>query len=294
MRDTGRRLDPWLFDARLLAPWLREPWRAVLGATSMMAWSLLAFGGGALMLPMFCSGGTLAAAPLSVAFELALAFNSPAKLASGWALMLAAMMSPLLAAPLRHVRDRSFASRRTRAMLLFVAGYLAIWMIAGAGLQAVTLAARSAVPSPLGCIGLAVAIAVLWQVSPAKQWCLNRCHRRPQLAAFGAAADRDAFSFGLNSGAFCAGTCWALMWLPLMVERGHAVAMIAVTLFVFAERLETPAPLGWRWRGAGNVLRIVAAQTRLRLARRPPGFATGTGSRLLPQPCSTLPLIARE
>jgi len=301
MRDTGRRLESWLLEPWHLEPWHLEPWLLVLGTTSLVAWSMLAFGGGELMLPVFCSGGKLAAAPLSVSFDLALAFNSPAQLASGWALMLAAMMAPLLVTPLRHVRDRSFASRRTRAMLLFVAGYLAVWMIAGAGLQAVALAARSAVATPLAGLGLAVAVALLWQVSPAKQWSLNRCHRRPQLAAFGAAADRDAFWFGLTSGGSCAGTCWALMSLPLMADRGHGVAMIAVTLFVFAERLENPAPLAWRWRGPGNALRIVAAQSRLRLARRPPGLAIGTGSGRIrhggpvsPQPCTTLPLIARE
>jgi len=136
-------------------------------------------------LPAFCSGGTLWAAPLSASFNLALAFNSPAKLASGWALMVAAMMAPLVIAPLRHVRDRSFARRRVRAMLLFVAGYTAVWMTAGVGLQAVALAARWAVPAPL--VGLGPCGPPLrcgGRSRPPKQWCLNRCHRRPHLAAF--------------------------------------------------------------------------------------------------------------
>jgi hypothetical protein len=45
--------------------------------------------------------------------------------------------------------------------------------------------------------------------------------------------------------------------------------MIAVTLFVFAERLESPGPLAWRWRGPGKALRIATAQARMRLAPRP-------------------------
>jgi hypothetical protein len=56
------------------------------------------------------------------------------------------------------------------------------------------------------------------------------------------------------------------MLLPLFVERGHLLGMIAVALFVFAERLERPAPLAWRWRGPGKALRIIAAQARMRLA----------------------------
>jgi predicted metal-binding membrane protein len=245
-----------------------EAWLVVPGSTSLVAWSALALDGSDLTLPAFCSAGTLWAAPLSVSFDLAFVLNAPATLASGWALMVAAMMSPLVIAPLRHVRDRSFARRRARAMLLFVAGYAAVWMAAGMGLQAMALAARWAVPAPLVCLGLAAATAMWWQVSPAKQWCLNRCHRRPQLAAFGAAADRDAFDFGLTNGASCVGSCWALMLLTLLVGRGHVLGMIAVTLFVFAERLESPAPPAWRWRGPGKALRITTAQARMQLAPR--------------------------
>jgi len=44
-------------------------------------------------------------------------------------------------APLRHVRERSFARRRTRAMLLVVLGYLAVWMAAGMVLQVAAVVA---------------------------------------------------------------------------------------------------------------------------------------------------------
>lgn len=251
MGRPARRLDAWL---------------VVLGVTSLVAWSVLALEGSDLILPAFCSPGTLWAVPPSGSFNLMLVVNSPAHLASGWALMVAAMMSPLVIAPLQHVRDRSFARRRARAMLLFVAGYAAIWMTAGVGLQTVALAARWAVPAPL-CLGLAATTAIFWQVSPAKQWCLNRCHRQPHLAAFGAAADRAAFKFGLTNGASCVGSCWALMLLPLFVGHGHVLGMIGVMVFVFAERLERPAGLVWRWRGPVKALRITA-QARMWLEPR--------------------------
>jgi predicted metal-binding membrane protein len=253
MEGAARRLDAWL---------------VVLGSTSLIAWAVLALDGSGGMLPALCSAGTLGAAPLSVSFDLARVFMSPAKLASGWALMLAAMMSPLVVAPLRHVRDRSFARRRARAMFLFVVGYAAAWMTAGAALQVMALAARWAAPAPLVCLSLAAGAVMWWQASPAKQWCLNRCHRQPHLAAFGATADRDAFAFGLTHGASCVGACWPLMLLTLLVGNGHVLAMIAVTLFVLAERLESPAPLAWRWRGPGKALRLIPAQARLRLAPR--------------------------
>src|SRR5262249_37545275 len=201
-----------------------------------------------------CSGGELWTGPESASLE---------KIAAQWALMVAAMMAPLLVAPLRHVHDRSFARRRARAMLMFVAGYAAMWMMAGVALQVLAFGLGQATFTSLLGLGVAAALAIGWQVSPAKQWCLNRCHRRPQLAAFGAAADRDAVAFGLANGASCAGACWALMLLPLLVGHGNVLAMIAVALFVLGERLEAPAPPAWRWRGTGKAVRIIPAQARV-------------------------------
>jgi len=241
-------------------------WLVVLGSIILLAWWLLARdSGGSMVSSAFCSSGTPWALPLSVRLNLVLMLVSPAQLASASALMTAAMMLPLIITPLRHVRDRSFARRRARATILFVAGYVMVWMIAGVVLQLVAFAARWAAPAPLLCFGLAVATAILWQVSPTKQWCLNRCHHRPDLAAFGTAADRDAFDFGLTNGASCASSCWSLMLATLLVGQGHILGMIAVTLFVFAEQLESPAPLKWRWRGPSRALRIIAAQARMRL-----------------------------
>lgn len=241
-----------------------EGWLVVLATASLLAWSALAFGGSTLMFPALCSANAWPVMPLSESFDSALVFNAPARLASGWALMLAAMMLPLLVAPLRHVRERSFARRRTRAMLLFVLGYLAVWMAAGMVLQVATLVALWTVPLPLTWLAVAFAVAMLWQVSPAKQWCLNRCHRRPALAAFEPAADHDVFRFGLANGAACAGACWALMLLMLLAGKGQFPAMIAIMLFLLAERLEGPAPLAWQWRGGAKAIRLIAARLRIR------------------------------
>ena len=241
-----------------------DTWLVVLGSIILLAWWLLARDSGGSAVFTFCSSDTLWAVPLSLRLDLALMLVSPAQLASGSALMIAAMMLPLVIAPLRHVRDRSFARQRARATILFTAGYVVVWMIVAIVLQLIAVAARWAVPTPLLCFALAVITAILWQVSPTKQWCLNRCHRRPHLAAFGAAADRDAFDFGLTNGASCAGSCWALMLLTLLIQ-GQMLGMIAVTLFIFAEQLEGPAQLKWRWRGPSKALRIAVAQVRMRL-----------------------------
>ena len=52
--------------------------------------------------------------------------------AVNWLLMLAAMMAPVLIQPIQFVRGSSLARRRARSTLLFVAGYTAVWMFAGA------------------------------------------------------------------------------------------------------------------------------------------------------------------
>jgi predicted metal-binding membrane protein len=254
-----------------------EAWAIMLGSISFAAWLMLASGNGGIVPPVFCSTGPPWSIPFSDYFELAIAFNSPATLAIDVGLMIAAMMSPLMATPLRHVRDRSFSRRRNREMLFFVAGYATVWITAGVALEGFAFAAKWAASAPLVCLGLAAATAFLWQISPAKQWFLNRCHRRPHLAAFGLAADRDALSFGIANGAACVGACWALMLLPFLTTHGHYLTMAIIALFVFAERLEQPAPLGWRWRGPARALRIAIAQALIRLQQLQQGRR---GSRL--------------
>jgi predicted metal-binding membrane protein len=238
-----------------------------VAAVTLGAWGVLAFGAaGGRPLMAICAGAGLWLRPDLASLRLALALTPPWTLAAGWALMVAAMMAPLTISPLRHVTERSFAVRRWRSGLLFVLGYGLAWMIAGVLLQALALGARLIAPHSWLPLAVAAAVAVVWQVSPAKQRSLNRCHRRPPLAAFGLAADRDAARFGLVNGAWCVGACWALMLLPLLLDGGHLIAMAAVALFLFAERLEPPAPLGWRWRFPGRALRIAVAQTRTALA----------------------------
>jgi predicted metal-binding membrane protein len=218
------------------------------GAIALAAWTGLALGLGGLTASPICSLSPWAG-PTSL--RLALTINPPASLAAGWALMALAMMTPLTASPLAHLRQRSFARRRASATLLFGLGYGLVWLAAGACLEALALGAWIAAPRSPAPLAAAVLIAMAWQVSPAKQICLNGCHHRPALAAFGGAAARDAFVFGLTQGAWCVGGCWALMLAPLMLREGHLAAMAAVAGFLFLERMAPPATPAWRWRPGG-------------------------------------------
>jgi predicted metal-binding membrane protein len=245
----------------------RSQVRAPVLFISAAAWILLVVEPGGAALSAHCSPAMLGVMPSPASLDLLLKFNPPASLAAGWALMLAAMMAPVLIAPVRHVRDRSFSHRRARAIALFVAGYASVWMAAGVMLLALALAARLVAPESSVPVALAAMIALVWQFSPFKQRCLNRCHAHSELAAFGPAADIEALRFGLSHGVWCVGSCWALMLLPLLVSRGHVAAMAAVTLWLFAERLDRPMPPRWRLRAPDKAARIVFAQARMRLQR---------------------------
>jgi predicted metal-binding membrane protein len=235
--------------------------------SSAAAWILLVAGPGGTALHAHHSAAMPRATPSPASLDLLLAHHPPASLALDWALMLVAMMAPLLIAPICHVRNRSFARRRARAIMLFVAGYGPIWMAAGCMLLTLALASRLVAPASSVPAVLATMVALVWQFSPAKQSCLNRCHAHAELAAFAPAADIDALRFGSTHGIWCVGSCWVLMLLPLLVSRGHLAAMAAVALWVFAERLGGPMPPSWRWRVPGKAVRLAVAQSRLRLQR---------------------------
>ncbi|MBV9826885.1 MAG: DUF2182 domain-containing protein [Alphaproteobacteria bacterium] len=239
-----------------------QPWRVALAIACLAAWVALMLSADGLTLATVCSSGSgRVASTLSILDSVPLE-DTLSEIVLRAVLMTAAMMLPLVAAPLKHVRARSFAQRRPRASLLFLVGYAVVWICAGIILHAIAIATRWATPPWLASESAVIAVAVLWQVSPPKQWCLNRCHRRPHLAAFGLAADRDALAFGLGNGLFCVGTCWALMLVPLSTARWHLIAMAAASLFIFAERLERPAALAWRCRFPCKAARIATAQLR--------------------------------
>lgn len=172
----------------------------------------------------------------SIAAGFALA--EPAAWAGEWALMVAAMMFPLLMPMIGHVAARSFVARRDRAAGLFVGGYALAWIAAGAAVSVALIVARASIGTvgltawagPIGC-----GLVAIWQLSPAKARALNRCHRTVPLRPLGWAGDRDALAFGLAHGGRCIHACLPAMALPLIA--GHSLgAMAAVGAILLAER----------------------------------------------------------
>lgn len=182
---------------------------------------------------------------------------------ANWLLMLTAMMAPVLIQPIQFIRGQGLARRRTRGTLLFLVSYALIWTVAGAALLAIAATLRSSAIAPVILVGAFLIFAIVWQCSPAKQACLNHCHVRPPLAAFGRRADTGILTFGTTHAAWCIGSCAAWMLVPMLLPGGHFAAMMAATTLIFCERLDRPATPAWQWRGFATAWRLVTAHASL-------------------------------
>lgn len=234
---------------RDILPTLARRLSPVLLAVSLAGWILLfVLDRGALSSPICLSYVSLTGT-LQGLLWVVFAANPPAVLALTWLAMLVATMSPLLAQPVAQLRLRSSERRRGRAVALFALGYFAIWMTAGIALLTVA-AALGLFAGGLGLPALTIAavLAALWQAGPLRQRALNRCHRVPQLSAFGSEADRDCIHFGVTHGLWCAATCSPLMLLPLTSPALHLPLMFVVSAGLVLERMVPPRRPSWTFR----------------------------------------------
>jgi predicted metal-binding membrane protein len=184
---------------------------------------------------------------------------APGRWAAEWALMIVAMMLPLLVPMVRHVAARSFATQRERSVGLFVASYALVWLAAAAASSVALVALRAA----FFAIGLAAwtgliscALAAGWQLSAAKVRAVNRCHGTVALRPWAPHAGRDAIGFGLLHGTRCVRACLPVMVLPL--AGGHGLpAMAAVFAILLAERAR-PKP---QYRMSAIILLLLGLMT---------------------------------
>jgi len=211
---------------------------------SLAGWLLLLASDRQLMLPGLCLSPSTR--PLSGGIEAVFAFNPPPTLMLGWLAMMLAMMPPLLTQPMAHLWHRSLARRRSRAIAAFAVGYGAVWLAAGIVLTAMAILLKAMTAAmAMPALVAAAALAIVWQIAPVRQICLNRCHRLPRLSVFGVAADLDCLNYGVAVGLSCAGSCWALMLMPLVAEGMQLSVMAAVSVVLIAERVAPARPARW-------------------------------------------------
>ncbi|MBY5456873.1 DUF2182 domain-containing protein [Rhizobium leguminosarum] len=268
---------------------LRE-WRrrfAPLALAAGVAWVLLALGSDSMSMPAICSAALVWSAPSADTYAFFFSYVSPLQLAISWAFMVIAMMLPALSGPLRHVRERSFWRVRSWAELLFAASYFGVWMLAGIPLLGVAITLRLALSSSALPLAACLIIAFIWQISPWKQVALNRCHRRPSLAAFPPAAYGNVLAWGMTYSVWCISSCWGLMLLPLLAPSHHLPFMAIVALYIWTERLEPACAPRWQFRVPSRTIRLIA-----RIAatwRQSPGVASKTHSAASQVPPGAMP-----
>ncbi len=159
-----------------------------------------------------------------------------------WIVMMAAMMLPSLA-PTVSLYARMTRDRGPARALLFAAGYLVIWGVAGALAYGLFEAGRAL----FGHVGAAVAagvvaLAAVYQFTPLKDSCLGKC-RGPLgfILSSWHGGRLGALRMGGEHAVWCLGCCWALM-MALFALGIMSLGWMAVVAALIA--LEKTLP--WR------------------------------------------------
>jgi predicted metal-binding membrane protein len=193
------------------------------------------------------------ATPMVSMPALPIEYLSLALFTVSWTLGMIAMMFPT-AMPMMlmflHVGRSS--SREVRAgggptpakALIFILSYLSFW--AGIGVVfyvglAVALGflspqAMALLSSPLG-LGISLLVVGVYQVSPLKVQCLNRCHPASFLFKFYRGGISGAVEMGAIYAKYCIGCCWVMMVFLLVIGSMGILWMGAFAGIIFVERV---------------------------------------------------------
>ena len=135
-----------------------------------------------------------------------------------WVVMMTAMMFPSVA-PTVALYSRMTRRRSFTWPLLFAAGYLLTWTVAGVGAFVIGAVVNSISGGLLAwdragrwVAGATLVVAAAYELTPLKDVCLAKCHS-PLGFLLGSWRDGrvGALQMGAKNGAWCVGCCWALM-----------------------------------------------------------------------------------
>jgi predicted metal-binding membrane protein len=151
------------------------------------------------------------------------------------ALMVLAMMSPMVAPQARHIWRSSLSSKRLQASLVFVCGYLTMWTVAAILLEMAVAYARQILGDTTAFTST-VAFALAWQGTRLRAILLSHSHKKPSLRIFGCAAVRGWVESSIRASVMCLGTCAPAMTVCLAPTGAHWPLMVLVTVLLLAER----------------------------------------------------------
>ncbi len=166
-----------------------------------------------------------------------------------WTVMMAGMMLPSAAPTIllygALVRKNGARGTVLPSVWIFAGAYLLVWAafsVAATLLQALLERASLLTPAmaaaSTGLSAFALVAAGLYQLTPLKRTCLNKC--RNPLEFFitrWRPGPGGAFRMGLEHGAYCVGCCWALMLLLFVAGVMNLAWVALIAAFVFVEKL---------------------------------------------------------
>jgi predicted metal-binding membrane protein len=187
--------------------------------------------------------------------------------ASIWAVMMAAMMLPSLVpmagAYARQARG-GVAEVTPQSLLgttVFTAGYLLVWVLVGLVVWFLFQGVRSLDLSFLGwgeggryVAGAVIASAALYELTPLKRTCLRHCRDRQLLVADWREGTAGALRMGLDQGAYCVGSSWALMAALFALGVMSITWMVLIAALIVIEKV-----LPWRETAEGVTLVVLLA-----------------------------------
>jgi predicted metal-binding membrane protein len=181
-----------------------------------------------------------------------------------WGVMMVAMMTPS-ATPMILMfaninRQRQTDQTPIPATIVFLLGYLLVWMLFSAGATLVQWGLHSAAllspemirVTPLWG-GIFLILAGMYQFTPLKHACLSRC-RTPLgfLMSEWREGTKGALTMGARHGIYCVGCCWLLMALLFVAGVMNLLWVALIAGWILVEKV---VPMGdWGSRAIGVLM----------------------------------------
>ena len=148
-----------------------------------------------------------------------------------WVLMTLAMMLPVIASRIRTVARACEPAARLQACATTVAGFLLIWLVAGA----ITVVITTLLPPVTSADQLAFLavwwMGALWQLTPLRSHAIQRCHR----VRMARGRRTNQWMPGMRYGRWCVAACYPAM-AAMILTRAPAVVMAILAVALVAER----------------------------------------------------------
>jgi predicted metal-binding membrane protein len=183
-----------------------------------------------------------------------------------WAVMMLAMMLPA-AVPLAliYVAIGRKASRQGSPVApasALVSGYVGVWLLFSIAataaqweLERLSLLSASMAANDARFGGAVVVAAGVYQLTPVKARCLDRCRDPARLiASQWRAGTSGAVRMGVRLGVYCLGCCWVLMALLFVGGVMNLAWVAAIATFILLEKLAPRAPSWGRLVGTAMLL----------------------------------------